>query len=135
MRTHIDADYFNVNLTTHECVALGGGETIADRNNPFSMEAKVEVYPYSAIDPSFSDVQGIMSGPLWDERVYRTACVAKFLTNMDLLLYVPQEVARFAFISGLRIAKDSIQTAVADSARVNLLSGFPENGVMLHFGQ
>ena len=96
------------------------------------MLAKVEVAPITAITPGYKPVEEFLSVE-YHERLASVRCVAWFFANSDIVIYVPPEVPKFAFIAAEHIERDAVQTILQGEEREGLLSMLPPQGITIRF--
>ena len=103
-------DQVVITLTNEECLAIAGGRTLSDRNNPFDPMAKVEVAPFTQLDPTYEPFELLNTqGDRLFDAFSRVACKAIVLNNNDISVFVPIELVAYNYFSAETIAIDNIE--------------------------
>lgn len=134
MKSEKKGDMLAVHLSQDEVFRLQAGNVVGDRLGLTLPDAKINVWPLSAIKPddSLRD-KWTMDGL---EKGLAVPLEARMDTDGNLSVFVPAIKLTDVRISGAHIARESIETpGLKDKGREGLLHhAIPEKGVIVAFG-
>jgi len=119
-----EKDQIIITLSHDECIEVGSGQTLTDRGNPYDPLAKIDVRPLSDIDPTYRPLP--LSDMRFLSRLGSVSCRAVVLGNNDIIVYVPEDLARSAYVA----AEDITYPNIDGSEEV-----IPQGGIRIEFGQ
>lgn len=134
MRTERTGERIVVHLSQEEVFRAQDGDVVSDRPGVTLPDAKIHLWPLSAIQPDDS------SRDKWSvdrqEKGLKAPLKARLDTDGDLSIFVPAIKLSDVRISGASIARDSIETpGVQGEAREKFLRhAIPKEGVIVNFG-
>lgn len=123
-----------VHLSQEEVFAIQAGNVIGDRPGVTIPDAKIQVFPLSAIEPDDSLEDKWVTDRV--EKGLKVPIRGRLDTDGDLSVFIPALKLSDVRISSGSIARESIETpGVEGKDRKRLLHhAIPENGVIVKFG-
>ena len=131
MHSVIYEDLWIVAVDHAEALRLGAGDEVTDRKNPFDLLGKTSLRSLTQTDPHYEPAPEFMHKDWWHNFNTRK-CVAHMFGDMDLVIYVPHEVAQHAFVASEHIARADIDILHTDYAQ-ELRAKVPEGGIEVRF--